>query len=932
MHKENRKLSPILVVRGEKVIKDESISIKLGHVEKPDKLFGNNHDSSFNARIKHQTSEQIGPYGPELEHADENGNGDNIASKDVELDEEQMMDLQFGILIGEDPKETLAKVIEKKLNPGMTYLDIEKSIKRRDGLPLKRPLPNSLTNAEVLQLTNFPKSQSVSRNNTGKRKSLDLVRPIMRREGKGVVLPTDPNKLGSHTKPLSTESNSKNITRDVLLRKPSARNKAFETLGIAPRPTTPYSLSDKKKEKSKRSLEYIGLLRRPETTKIDSNSSNIPRDLKAQEAIIEDSLGSKTDGANTYAAAQKQISERGDIKRENKISVMRPTMPRDPGISMVHEIDLERSNGNVEHEHCNEIQHREDVSSLPSRESREMDDSVPASFKSDKKSKAEVNISVLVAKPPVKMKNQQAKECIQDYKEGVEIKTEAQHIQQTIGIDSESAKLLAPRPVGSPKDYLSEENIAKRKSREFQDSPIRPLVNEIAGQHSNGVHTKIGTGSDLPSCGQDSEERTYISDGPEDNNEKSFFHLTNAVSSNHSDGVEDALDKKAHWPTLVDSALINPFYEMAPLANNIHAKKFERNVQTSDQPNEIFSLAVKEGEDRDWARAEILHSLGGFEEVELLSCSNMGFTVSFGSLLGLLPYRNLSLRRRPYTFEAWLRKKVLDPSKFQNDMGSESIKHFDKSVLTLGLTFPNKEDTIHSEEEISAAVVTNEYQNLLNWYNKDRTRFLSSFVGQKTRATVTLVDRKSGRLLFSEKLKQNRESAEKKASLMDKLNIGDIVTCQVTRITSFGVFVELDGVPALIHQSELSWDPAWDVNLHLNVGEVLKAKVCGLDRSFQRINLSLKQLKLDPLLETLESVVKEDDHMTGNLEYAEINTKWPEVDSLIRELELVAGIQSVSKGRFLLSPGLAPSFQVYLSDTHGDGYKILARSENRVQE
>jgi len=36
------------------------------------------------------------------------------------------------------------------------------------------------------------------------------------------------------------------------------------------------------------------------------------------------------------------------------------------------------------------------------------------------------------------------------------------------------------------------------------------------------------------------------------------------------------------------------------------------------------------------------------------------------------------------------------------------------------------------------------------------------------------------------------------------------------------------------------------------------------------------------------------------------------VESLIEELQKIEGVQSVSKGRFFRSPGLAPTFQVWI--------------------
>lgn len=48
-----------------------------------------------------------------------------------------------------------------------------------------------------------------------------------------------------------------------------------------------------------------------------------------------------------------------------------------------------------------------------------------------------------------------------------------------------------------------------------------------------------------------------------------------------------------------------------------------------------------------------------------------------------------------------------------------------------------------------------------------------------------------------------------------------------------------------------------------------------------------------------------------SLSHSEHKTvQWTEVESLIKELQQFEGIQSVSKGRFSLSPGLAPTLQV----------------------
>lgn len=60
--------------------------------------------------------------------------------------------------------------------------------------------------------------------------------------------------------------------------------------------------------------------------------------------------------------------------------------------------------------------------------------------------------------------------------------------------------------------------------------------------------------------------------------------------------------------------------------------------------------------------------------------------------------------------------------------------------------------------------------------------------------------------------------------------------------------------------------------------------------------------------------------------------QWADVETLVKELQQIEGIQSVSRGRFFLSPGLAPAFQVYMASMFENQYKLLARSGNKVQE
>ncbi|KAI3468763.1 hypothetical protein Pfo_025426 [Paulownia fortunei] len=352
--------------------------------------------------------------------------------------------------------------------------------------------------------------------------------------------------------------------------------------------------------------------------------------------------------------------------------------------------------------------------------------------------------------------------------------------------------------------------------------------------------------------------------------------------------------------------------------------------------NFLTTSPIKEREDDDWDRAEELVKTGEREEVEMISSSTRGFVVSFGSLIGFLPYRNLAARWKFIAFESWLRRKGLDPSIYRQNLGIigkyEATTMMDTSESAVDPEIGSKTDGVITSDM--------KLEDLLMIYDQEKLKFLSSFVGQKIKVGVVLADRNSRRLIFSIKPKEKEELVEKKRSLMvrnscsswQRLSVGDVVKCCIKKITYFGVFVEVEGVPALIHQTEVSWDATLDPASYFKVGQIVEAKVHQLDFSLERIFLSLKEITPDPLIEALEAVVGDHDSLDGRLEAAQADTEWADVESLIKELQQFDGIQSVSKGRYFLSPGLAPTFQVYMASMFENQYKLLARAGNRVQE
>jgi small subunit ribosomal protein S1 len=71
--------------------------------------------------------------------------------------------------------------------------------------------------------------------------------------------------------------------------------------------------------------------------------------------------------------------------------------------------------------------------------------------------------------------------------------------------------------------------------------------------------------------------------------------------------------------------------------------------------------------------------------------------------------------------------------------------------------------------------------------------------------------------------------------------VGDVVQGTITKITSFGAFVELkDGIDGLVHISQISEDRVEKIKDVLKAGQAVSARVVKIDREERRLGLSIK--------------------------------------------------------------------------------------------
>jgi len=109
--------------------------------------------------------------------------------------------------------------------------------------------------------------------------------------------------------------------------------------------------------------------------------------------------------------------------------------------------------------------------------------------------------------------------------------------------------------------------------------------------------------------------------------------------------------------------------------------------------------------------------------------------------------------------------------------------------------------------------------------------------GDEIEAVVIDIDKNAQRISLG--VKQLDEDPWK--SIDQRYKIGDLVNGKVTKLASFGAFVQLaDDIDGLVHISQLSEDRVEKVKDILKVGQEVEARVIKVDKTERRIGLSIK--------------------------------------------------------------------------------------------
>ena len=128
---------------------------------------------------------------------------------------------------------------------------------------------------------------------------------------------------------------------------------------------------------------------------------------------------------------------------------------------------------------------------------------------------------------------------------------------------------------------------------------------------------------------------------------------------------------------------------------------------------------------------------------------------------------------------------------------------------------------------IPASLVSDTYVKDLKEYEGKEIEFV--IIEYKPQKRRVIGDRR--RLLTAQK-------EEKLKELLDKIQVGDVITGTVKNVTAFGAFVDIGGADGLLHISEMSWGRVDNPKKHFKSGDEVRVFI--KDIKDDKIALSMK--------------------------------------------------------------------------------------------
>ncbi|WP_185881674.1 30S ribosomal protein S1 [Blattabacterium cuenoti] len=130
--------------------------------------------------------------------------------------------------------------------------------------------------------------------------------------------------------------------------------------------------------------------------------------------------------------------------------------------------------------------------------------------------------------------------------------------------------------------------------------------------------------------------------------------------------------------------------------------------------------------------------------------------------------------------------------------------------------------------------------------NVKPVRDYDTYVGKTMEVKVVKINQKTKNVVVSHKVLIERDIEEQRREMISKLDKGQVLEGKIKNILPYGAFVDLGGVDALLHITDMSWPHINHPTEVVQLEQELKFVVLGVDKDKNRVQLGLKQLQPHP--------------------------------------------------------------------------------------
>jgi small subunit ribosomal protein S1 len=272
-----------------------------------------------------------------------------------------------------------------------------------------------------------------------------------------------------------------------------------------------------------------------------------------------------------------------------------------------------------------------------------------------------------------------------------------------------------------------------------------------------------------------------------------------------------------------------------------------------DQDGRLILSKKRARFEKAWRRIEAAAESGEPVKGTVIEVVKGGLIIDLG-VRGFLPASLVDIRRVPHLDEYMgteIECKVIELNRSRNNVVlsrravlEEERKEQRQEILDKLQPGEIVEGTISNIVDFGAFVDLNGIDGLihiseLSWSHVNHPSEILN-IGDTVRVKVLDIDRERQRISLG--LKQTQEDPWQR--VVDTYNVGDELEGKVTKVVTFGAFVEiLDGVEGLVHISELAAHHVENPREIIEPGDVVRVKILEIDDERRRLSLSTKRVE-----------------------------------------------------------------------------------------